>query len=61
MASTVTRFTWTNDSGTPAAPVGDGTTINNAQQQASFDAVDQLFSGAGAYSTFTLGDLLAAA
>lgn len=56
--STLTRFTWTNDTGTPTTPVGDGTLINNAQLQAIFDAVDAVFSGGGAYATLTLGGLL---
>lgn len=59
MASTITRFSWTDDTGTPASPVGDGTIINNAQLQLIFDRIDQLFSGAGSYTTLTLGGLLA--
>lgn len=51
MASTITRFAWTDDSGTPASPVGDGTIINNAQLQAIFDAIDALFT----LTTFTFG------
>lgn len=54
MASQVTRFAWTDDSGTPPSPVGDGTKINNAQLQLIFDAVDALFAS----GTFTLGGLL---
>lgn len=45
MASTVTRTTWNDDSGIPSAPVGDGTTINNARLQDIYDAIDALFSG----------------
>lgn len=58
-ASTITRTTWTNDTGTPTTPVGDGTVLNNARLQDIYAAIDQLFSGAGAYATFTLGGLLA--
>jgi hypothetical protein len=54
MASQVTRFAWTDDSGTPSVPVGNGTKINNAQLQLIFDAVDGLFAS----GTFTLGGLL---
>jgi hypothetical protein len=28
-ASVITTDTWTDDTGTPAAPNGDGTTLNN--------------------------------
>src|SRR5690242_16352761 len=45
MSSTLTRFHWTNDTGTPAAPVGNGTVINDAQLQAIFNAVDNLLAG----------------
>lgn len=54
MASQVTRFAWTDDSGTPASPVGNGTKLDNAQLQLIFDAVDALFAS----GTFTLGGLL---
>lgn len=46
MATTIGRFAWTDDSGTPASPVGDGTTINNAQLQAIFDEVDAVLAAA---------------
>jgi hypothetical protein len=60
-ASTITRDTWTNDSGTPANPVGDGTLIGNTQLQNHIYArIDELFAGAGAYATLTLGGKLAA-
>lgn len=59
-ASTVTRTTWTNDTGTPASPVGDGTLINNARLQDIYAAIDQMFSGAGSYTTLTLGGVLVA-
>jgi hypothetical protein len=58
VASTITRFAWTNDSGSHASPVGDGTTINNAELQKIFDAIDQMFGGAGSYTVFTLGGRL---
>lgn len=54
MATTISRFAWTDDSGTPSAPVGDGTKINNAQLQLLFDRIDALFAS----GTFTLGGLL---
>ena len=58
MAATTisSRPTWTNDTGSAAAPAGDGTIINNARLQADvYDVIDALFAGAGAYATFTLG------
>lgn len=58
-ASTITRTTWTNDTGTPASPVGDGTLINNARLQDIYAAIDQLFGGAGSYATLTLAGKLA--
>ncbi len=62
MASTIIRDTWTNDSGTAAAPVGDGTILNNSVLQNNIYArIDAMFAGAGGYSTFTLGGLLAVA
>ena len=59
-ASTITRTTWTNDTGTPATPVGDGTLLNNARLQDIYAAIDQVLSGAGAYTTLTLGGKLSA-
>jgi hypothetical protein len=60
-ASTITRDTWTNDSGSAASPAGDGTTINNAALQNNVYArIDAMFSGAGAYATLTFGGLIAA-
>lgn len=56
--STITRTHWTNDTGTPSVPVGDGTLINEAQLQAIYSAIDQMFAGAGSYATFTLAGLL---
>jgi hypothetical protein len=61
MASTITRFSLTDDSGTPASPVGDGTILNNAFLQDIFDAIDEMFAGAGAYATFSLGGILSVA
>jgi hypothetical protein len=58
-ASTITRTTWTNDTGTPTSPVGDGTLINNARLQDIYAAIDQLFSGGGSYATLTFGGLVA--
>lgn len=60
MASTITRDVWVNDSGTAANPAGDGTIINNAALQNNIYArIDEMFAGAGAYSTFTFGGRLA--
>lgn len=43
MASTISRATWTNDSGTAANPNGDGTILNNTRlQQDVYDKVDAL-------------------
>jgi hypothetical protein len=59
-ASTITRDAWTNDTGTPSAPVGDGTILNNTVLQNHIYArIDAMFAGAGAYATFTLGGLVA--
>jgi hypothetical protein len=58
-ASTITRTTWTNDTGTPSVPVGDGTIINNARLQEIYAAIDQMLAGAGSYATLSLGGLLA--
>lgn len=56
-ASTITRtgVTLTNDTGTPSAPVGDGTLLNNAWVQTFMDRIDALFSGA-----LTIGGVLTA-
>jgi hypothetical protein len=60
MASTITRDIWVNDSGTPSSPVGDGTLIGNAQLQNNIYArIDEMFAGAGAYTTLTIGGVLA--
>ena len=60
MASTITRTTWTDDSGTPASPVGDGTTINNARLQEIYAAIDELFAGASPYDPFVFGGTIQA-
>jgi hypothetical protein len=53
-ATTISRATWTDDSGTPAVPVGDGTVINNARLQADiYDKIDALFT-----ASFTFGNLV---
>jgi len=60
-ASTITRATWTNDTGTAANPNADGTILNNTRLQDDVYAkIDEMFAGAGAYVTFTLGGKIAA-
>lgn len=60
-ASTITRDTWTNDTGSAATPAADGTIINNnALQNNIYARIDEMFSGAGSYATLTLGGKLAA-
>ncbi len=60
-ASTITRDTWTNDSGTTSAPVGDGTILNNNVLQNNIYArIDAMFAGTGSYTTFELGGLFKA-
>lgn len=59
-ASTITRFSWADDTGTFSAPNNDGTPINNAQLTAIWNAIDQMFAGAGSYATFEFGGLLKA-
>ena len=55
-ASTITRDTWTNDTGTAAAPNADGTVINNnALQNNIYARIDEMFAGAGAYAIFEFG------
>jgi hypothetical protein len=49
--TTITRTTWTDDDGSGTT----GTILNNAQLQAIFDAIDQLFSGSGSYATVEFG------
>jgi hypothetical protein len=55
MASTITRTTWTNDTGTASAPNSDGTVLNNSALQAVYDKVDQLMAGASPYNPLILG------
>ena len=60
MASTITRATWTDDTGSVSAPNNDGTVINNTRLQADvYDKIDEMFAGAGSYATLTLGGRLA--
>src|SRR5262245_18451981 len=54
-ASTITRGSWTDDDGSGTT----GTIIQNSRLQADvYDKVDQLMSGAGSYTTLTLGGKL---
>ena len=56
MGSTITRDTWTNDSGTAANPVGDGTAVGNAQLQNHIYArVDEMFAGGASYDPLIFG------
>ena len=51
-ASTISRATWTDDSGAGT----DGTIINNARLQADvYDKIDAMFAGSGSYTTFEFG------
>jgi len=60
-AATITRDAWTNDTGTALNPNLDGTVINNnVLQNHIYARIDEMFAGAGAYATFTLGGLFAA-
>jgi hypothetical protein len=59
-ASVITPDTWTDDTGTPAAPNGDGTTLNNnVLQNHIYARINEMFAGAGLYTTFTFGGLVA--
>jgi hypothetical protein len=58
MASTITRTTLTNDTGTAANPNSDGTVLNNAWLQAVYDKIDQLLAGASPYNPLILGGAL---
>jgi hypothetical protein len=53
-ATTISRATWTNDTGTPSTPNADGTILNNARLQA--DVYDKIDAVLGA--TLTLGGLV---
>lgn len=58
-ASTITRDTWTNDTGTAASPNADGTVLNNTVLQNNIYArIDEMFSGAGSYTTLRFGGLV---
>lgn len=59
MASTITRTAWTDDTGTAAAPNGDGTLLNNAAKTALYDQIDQLIGGGAGYTTLTFGGAIA--
>jgi hypothetical protein len=55
-ATTITRATWTDDSGSAL----DGTIINNDRLQDDIYApIDELFAGGTGYETFTVGGLFA--
>lgn len=59
-ASTITRDTLTDDTGTAANPAGDGTILDNDfLQNFIYARIDELLSGAGSYATLTLGGKLA--
>ncbi len=59
--SLITRDSWTNDTGTPALPNADGTILNNSVlQNHVYARIDELLSGAGAYTTLRFGGLIAA-
>lgn len=45
MATTVTRSHWTDDSGVPGAPVGNGTQINESELQKIYANIDALVGG----------------
>jgi hypothetical protein len=60
-ASTISRDSWTNDSGSAASPNGDGTVLQNSVLQNHIYArVDELLSGAGSYTILRFGGLIAA-
>lgn len=60
-ASTITRDSWTNDTGTAAVPNADGTLLTNTVLQNNIYArVDAMFAGAGTYTTFTFGGIVSA-
>lgn len=59
MSSTITRDSLSSDSGTPAAPNGDGTLFDDDfLQNMVYARVDELFSGAGAHAKLVLGGAL---
>jgi hypothetical protein len=53
MASNVPRSHWSNDSGTPNAPVGNGTQINESELQKIYNNIDTLIA-----SDITFGGLV---
>ncbi len=55
MASTITRTTWTNDTGSAASPNADGTLLNNAALQAIYDKIDQMIAGGSPYNPIIFG------
>jgi hypothetical protein len=60
-ASTITRDTLTNDTGTASTPAGDGTVLDNDFfQDFIYARIDEMFAGAGAYATLTVGGKIAA-
>ena len=46
MSTLISRSTWTDDTGTPAAPAGDGTPIDNAELQKIYANVDAMIAAA---------------
>jgi len=42
MSTTITRSHWTDDTGTPASPAGNGTVINEARLQEIYNNIDAL-------------------
>ncbi len=60
-ASTITRDSFSNDTGSALNPNGDGTLIDNSVlQNFVYGRIDSMFAGAGAYATFTLGGIFSA-
>ena len=53
-ATSISRSTWTDDTGTPASPAEDGTVVGNTELAGDiYDPIDALFT-----SAFTFGDLV---
>lgn len=55
MASTITRTTWANDTGSAASPNADGTLLNNGALQAIYDKIDQMIAGGSPYNPIIFG------
>ena len=56
MATTITRDSLTDDTGSAASPNADGSILNNSVLQNKIYArIDELFAGAGSYTKFTFG------